>query len=229
MRIHEGKSAFLVQLWCYTTELRPCRARAVRAFGPRRPWTITCWTAYRVEFQDTFLKLRSWKKADRIDRISWTTKIIVHSGPPWSDLLPGTEHFQRILQQLGGNESKTWTFWISLAWVWLILDALMNKCRAEAWWTVMSMYWKSGIVRRTKHWQSLTAAHNREHRVTSSYRNSFGHSIDAACGQLFAGYEEARFSRFCPVTRWQVLFSFFFFWGGVPDSQQNQETKCAKG
>ena len=32
----------------------------------------------------------------------------------------------------------------------------------------------------------------RENRVTSSYRNSFGHSIDAACGQLFAGYEEAR-------------------------------------
>lgn len=29
-----------------------------------------------------------------------------------------------------------------------------------------------------------------EHRVTSSYRNSFGHGIDAACGQLFAGYEE---------------------------------------
>ncbi|CAK9038366.1 Ribosomal RNA large subunit methyltransferase Cfr (23S rRNA (adenine(2503)-C(8))-methyltransferase) (23S rRNA m8A2503 methyltransferase) [Durusdinium trenchii] len=34
-----------------------------------------------------------------------------------------------------------------------------------------------------------------EHRVTSSYRNSFGHGIDAACGQLFAGYEEARSSR----------------------------------
>merc|ERR1712216_521130 len=26
--------------------------------------------------------------------------------------------------------------------------------------------------------------------ISSSYRNSFGHSIDAACGQLFAGYEQ---------------------------------------
>ena len=30
----------------------------------------------------------------------------------------------------------------------------------------------------------------RQKRVSSSYRNSFGHGIDAACGQLFAGYEE---------------------------------------
>eukprot|EP00931_Biecheleriopsis_adriatica_P117011 TRINITY_DN92577_c0_g1_i1.p1 TRINITY_DN92577_c0_g1~~TRINITY_DN92577_c0_g1_i1.p1 ORF type:complete len:384 (-),score=58.41 TRINITY_DN92577_c0_g1_i1:91-1242(-) len=29
-----------------------------------------------------------------------------------------------------------------------------------------------------------------QNRVSCSYRNSFGHSIDAACGQLFAGYEE---------------------------------------
>ncbi|CAJ1347201.1 unnamed protein product [Effrenium voratum] len=29
-----------------------------------------------------------------------------------------------------------------------------------------------------------------QNRVSSSYRNSFGHGIDAACGQLFAGYEE---------------------------------------
>lgn len=36
------------------------------------------------------------------------------------------------------------------------------------------------------------AVAGRENRVTSSYRNSFGHSIDAACGQLFAGYEEVR-------------------------------------
>lgn len=91
-------------------------------------------------------------------------------------------------------------------WFW---THLWINARAEAWWTEMSMYCKSEFFRRTKHWQSLTAAHYRENRVTSSYRNSFGHSIDAACGQLFAGYEEARFSRFCPVTRWQVLFSFF--------------------
>merc|ERR1712129_652626 len=26
--------------------------------------------------------------------------------------------------------------------------------------------------------------------ISSSYRNSFGHGIDAACGQLFAGYEQ---------------------------------------
>mmetsp|Transcript_4045 Transcript_4045/g.9493 ORF Transcript_4045/g.9493 Transcript_4045/m.9493 type:complete len:375 (+) Transcript_4045:60-1184(+) len=37
-------------------------------------------------------------------------------------------------------------------------------------------------------------------RVSSSYRNSFGHGIDAACGQLFAGYEEvaARAARLGP-------------------------------
>ncbi|CAE8733396.1 unnamed protein product [Polarella glacialis] len=29
-----------------------------------------------------------------------------------------------------------------------------------------------------------------QNRVSSSYRNSFGHGIDAACGQLYAGYEE---------------------------------------
>ncbi|OLQ02962.1 Ribosomal RNA large subunit methyltransferase Cfr [Symbiodinium microadriaticum] len=29
----------------------------------------------------------------------------------------------------------------------------------------------------------------KQKRVSSSYRNSFGHGIDAACGQLFAGYE----------------------------------------
>lgn len=29
-----------------------------------------------------------------------------------------------------------------------------------------------------------------ENRISCSYRNSFGHSIDAACGQLYAGYEE---------------------------------------
>lgn len=28
------------------------------------------------------------------------------------------------------------------------------------------------------------------HGISSSYRNSFGHSIDAACGQLHAGYTE---------------------------------------
>lgn len=28
-----------------------------------------------------------------------------------------------------------------------------------------------------------------QNRVSNSYRNSFGHRIDAACGQLFAGYE----------------------------------------
>eukprot|EP00435_Cladocopium_sp_Y103_P047011 s568_g13.t1 len=38
----------------------------------------------------------------------------------------------------------------------------------------------------TEHFQRIL----QENRVTSSYRNSFGHSIDAACGQLFAGYEE---------------------------------------
>ena len=27
-------------------------------------------------------------------------------------------------------------------------------------------------------------------RISSSYRNSFGATIDAACGQLFAGYPE---------------------------------------
>lgn len=31
-----------------------------------------------------------------------------------------------------------------------------------------------------------------ENRISSSYRNSFGNKIDAACGQLFAGYEDAR-------------------------------------
>merc|ERR1712151_617973 len=31
-----------------------------------------------------------------------------------------------------------------------------------------------------------------ENRISCSYRNSFGHGIDAACGQLFAGYEERR-------------------------------------
>lgn len=30
-----------------------------------------------------------------------------------------------------------------------------------------------------------------ENRVSSSFRNSFGHGIDAACGQLFAGYGNA--------------------------------------
>lgn len=30
-----------------------------------------------------------------------------------------------------------------------------------------------------------------ENSITSSFRNSFGHSIDAACGQLFADYEDA--------------------------------------
>lgn len=29
-----------------------------------------------------------------------------------------------------------------------------------------------------------------ENRISTSYRNSFGHQIDAACGQLYAGYEE---------------------------------------
>lgn len=29
-----------------------------------------------------------------------------------------------------------------------------------------------------------------ENRISVSYRNSFGHGIDAACGQLFAGYED---------------------------------------
>lgn len=29
----------------------------------------------------------------------------------------------------------------------------------------------------------------KKNNITSSFRNSFGHNIDAACGQLFAGYE----------------------------------------
>jgi len=29
-----------------------------------------------------------------------------------------------------------------------------------------------------------------ENRISCSYRNSFGHGIDAACGQLYAGYED---------------------------------------
>lgn len=31
-----------------------------------------------------------------------------------------------------------------------------------------------------------------KHRISCSYRNSFGHGIEAACGQLYAGYENAR-------------------------------------
>merc|ERR1712014_263984 len=34
-----------------------------------------------------------------------------------------------------------------------------------------------------------------QNRVASSFRNSFGHGIDAACGQLFAGYEDVANSR----------------------------------
>lgn len=111
-------------------------------------------------------------------------------------------------------------------WFWTHLWINAGPKRDEQWWACTGNLALSEEQSTDSHWQLRTTG-NTEWPLPTGTPLAIALTLRVASCLLatkrlgFPGFAQWHGDRF--------YFHFFFFGGGVPDSQQNQETKCAKG